>query len=281
MKKIKKYKLLKKIDSLLLKVGLIKKQNWENIKTVFIVSTGRTGTKFFAEFFNLFPHILALHEPKPDFLKVAVKYAQNKIDFNKAVKIIERNRRIFYKDIKRQNCNIYIESNNRFFSLLKPLKKAFPEAKIIYIVRDGRNYVSSGMSRQWYKPQDKQTRLRADMFYDDKFYNKWKKMSRLEKIAWRWQKKDSFIYNDFKDIDDAIKIKFEEIFNTQKKDGIYKINRFIGIDDEITKKYLNLFGDKKININKKKYPKWQKWDKKDKINFDKIAAKNMKKHNYY
>ena len=38
-------------------------------RMIFVLSTGRTGTKFLAEYFNNnYPDITALHEPKPSYL---------------------------------------------------------------------------------------------------------------------------------------------------------------------------------------------------------------------
>ncbi len=259
-----------------------KQQDMGDIVPVFIVSTGRTGTKFFSVFFNYFNNILALHEPYPDFRKLSVNYARGKVSFNAAAKQIEKNRRLINYELKKKKINIYIESNNRFFSLLKPLRAVFPGAKIIYIVRDGRDYVRSGMSRNWYTASDKNTRLRADMFPGDPYYEKWNKMNRFEKIAWRWQKKDGIIHDDIKTLDNTIKVTFEDIFLHPDNIGIYDITRFMGIDDAVVAERLEKTKNQKINTNPKHaIPAWKSWDEEMKKAFDEIAASHMKVHYDY
>ncbi|MBE9117842.1 sulfotransferase [Lusitaniella coriacea LEGE 07157] len=275
---------IQRIDKKLLRYGLLGKQNWGAIDKVFIVSTGRTGTKFFAKFFSFFPSTLSLHEPNPSCLKLAVDYAQELVSYDTAVKTIEENRRVLGRSAKRLDAKLYIESNNRFFSLLKPLREVFPDAKIVYIVRDGRDYVRSGMARWWYTEEDRGSRLRADMFPSDPYASKWEEMSRFEKIAWRWQKKDGLINKNFQYLDNAIKVTFEDIFKSPDRKGLFEITRFIGIPDSEVQYHLDesKIGDKKVNTNRKEViPKWQNWSDEMKHEFDAIAGEHMKLHYAY
>ncbi|MDZ7721311.1 MAG: sulfotransferase [candidate division KSB1 bacterium] len=276
------YRSIREIDTLFLKAELVPEQDWSNINKVFIVSTGRTGTMFFAKFFNLFPAVQSLHEPCPDFLDLALDYAQGRVSFESAAREIEKHRRVRCREHKRRNLDLYIESNNRYFSLLKPLRHVFPDAKIIYIVRDGRDYVRSGISRIWYKTTDTSPRLRADMFPSDPYYAQWDQMDRFAKIAWRWQKKDGFIHRDFQDLDNTLKVKFEDIFHDPERKGLYEITRFIGITDEQTRHYLNKMGNRKVNTKSQKaIPRWSDWDDHMKRVFDEIAADHMRLHYDY
>ena len=267
------------VDTRLLKHDRLPEQNWNTIPQVFIVSTGRTGTLFFARYYNLFPGLRSLHEPRPDFKELAIAYAQGHVPFKTAVREIERQRRPHYRELRRRGISLYIESNNRFFSLLNPLRAAFPESKIVYIVRDGRDYVRSGLSRNWYTPGDTEPRLRADMFPDDPWSDQWESMDRFQKIAWRWRKKDGFIQKDFEHLDNAVKVTFEDIFLDPDKKGLYRINRFIGIPDKDTRRYLKRMGGRKVNTNTQKpIPKWTMWDAEMTRKFDEIAGEHWRLH---
>ena len=273
------YRTGRSIDTKLLHSGRLAQQNWTSIPQVFIVSTGRTGTLFFTKYYNLFPGLRSLHEPRPDFKELAIEYAQGRVTVDTAVREIERNRRPHYRELRRRGIRLYIESNNRYFSLLKPLRVAFPHCKIVYIVRDGRDYVRSGLSRNWYTAGDQEPRLRADMFPGDPWSDQWRHMDRFQKIAWRWCKKDGFIWQDFQELDNALKVTFEDIFLDPGKKGLYRINRFIGISDEETTRYLKRMGSRKVNTNAEKpIPKWNKWDAEMMRKFDDIAGVHWKVH---
>lgn len=272
-------------------LGFFNGMNWEGINTNFIVSTGRTGTEFLARFFNsLSSDIDARHEPDPDFLKLGVEYAKGKVFFEKACRIIKKGRLWICDEVKKRDKNIYIEANNRFFSLIPVLRKVFPKAKIIHIVRDGRDYVRSVMNRNYYTPQDKiyykkDLRLQAIDFPEDLYNNKWKNMSRFEKCCWEWVKKDSFIHETIKDDPLAETFKFEDIF--YKKDGIEKVwqmGDFMNLDvdrDYLEYQWKELI-DKKINLSKTyKFPGWDKWDEKMRKQFMDIAGGHVKKYGYH
>lgn len=248
----------------------------------FIVSTGRTGTKFFRHFFRRLDRVFACHEPIPDFLREGIACAAGKIPREKMRRMIERNRRVLLTRAVLRGSRIYVESNNRCFSLLKPLHAAFPEAGIIHIVRDGRDYVRSGMSRNWYRDQDRTPRLKADMFPDDPWCKCWSSMERFEKIAWRWQKKDGFITRDLPAFDRRLEVKFEDIFLNPGQEGLFRITRFMGIADADAQRALEEMGTWKPNSTKRHaIPKWPEWDAEMTKKFDRIAGEHMQRHAYY
>lgn len=270
------------IDRVKMHLRLIQPIDWNNINKYFIISTGRTGTKFLAKFFNEIGNSIAVHEPNPDFLKLAINYAQNQVKKEEAKEKLDLYRRPLAKKMKRSSFNNYIESNNRLFSLIKPLTDVYENLEIIHIVRDGRDYVRSGMSRDWYTPNDNELRLKSSMFSDDPYFNIWDKMSRFEKICWRWQKKDNFIYEDLKKVENFIRIKFRDIFNSKDHNGLFKIADYVGISKTKTAKMIDEMINEKVNNNKKyEIPRWPEWSKNKRKKFNQIAGKHMNKYFEY
>jgi len=279
-----------RINYLKTKLGFFRKASWEGVKVVFIISTGRTGTRFLARFFRSFsPAIDSRHEPDPDFLKLGVGYARDKVSLEDAVTVI-RERRLWIADsMRKNNKNIYIESNNRYFSLIPILWGIFPQAKIIHIVRDGRDVVRSTMNRDFYTPRDgiyfrKKLRLQATDFLKDPYCDKWSSMTQFEKCCWHWVRKDGFINQAIKGDSRAITVKFRDIFNKESNyQGLWEIVNFmgIGIDKDIFKKQCSLAMDKKINVSKREeFPSWQKWSQEQREQFMNIAGEYMKLYGY-
>jgi len=270
-------------ERVLAQLNLLPPSDLEKITPIFIISTGRTGTKFLADLLNTFENIYSVHEPIPDFLGLGIKYAKKEISLEKAIQIIEQNRRHLFKDAIRKKSKIYIESNNRLFSLIKPINNLFKKNKIIHIVRDGRDFVRSCMSRpygNYYSDNDPYERITAKNFKNDYYYESWDSFSEFEKICWLWQKKDSMINDDTRGNSNAITVGYEEIFNKENNyKGIFKIIKILGIDEEeAVNKFLKM---KNNRINKsKKYaiPHWTKWDKNMINSFNEIAGKHMKNY---
>ena len=64
---------------------------WKEINPKFIISNGRTGTKFLSHFFNtLSNEIDARHEPSPSILKLRHQFGVEKISLEKALKKLKR-----------------------------------------------------------------------------------------------------------------------------------------------------------------------------------------------
>lgn len=78
----------------------------------------------------------------------------------------------------------YIESNNRLYSFINPLREIQPNAKFIHVVRDGREVVRSDMSRNFCTDMYKRYRIAASYFPNDPYYNSLDQMDRFEKICW-------------------------------------------------------------------------------------------------
>lgn len=267
-------------------------QDWDDIQKIFIISTGRTGTQFLARLFNSSPDISAHHEPIPDFLKLGTSFARGELDEAKVGSTVRRGRRAIARKLRHKNIVTYVESNNRLFSLIPILRREFINYKIVHVVRDGRDYVRSGMSRPWYSNDDfylpnrwfthmlSPRRLRACDFPEDPYASKWHKMSIFEKICWRWQKKDGFIYEATNGYNDAITVTFKKLFKTEDYRGLKRICDFTKLPYELHRTIFDRMKSNRINSTTTyALPKWTNWTKKQKTTFDHIAGAHMR--NYF
>jgi hypothetical protein len=121
-------------------------------QVVFVLSSGRCGSRSVSAAFEGIEDVVARHEPEPHLMREARTYCvDRKVDGNFelpwAVNTI-RNSRHFVKDILKDHH--YIESTPALSIFALPLVKVFPEAHLVHLIRDGRNVVRSGMSLAWY-----------------------------------------------------------------------------------------------------------------------------------
>lgn len=277
--KINRYKAI--CFAKLAELGLIGFVDTTKLNKYFLISTGRTGTRFLANFLNLFEINYAVHEPLPNLLAEGNDFARNRISAEEIKKKYLAGRQIYFKEIlKNRQIKKYIESNNRLYSFIPVIRELYPESKFIHVVRDGRDVVRSGMSRHFYTKQDKTYRISADLIPDDPYFEKWNNMDQFEKICWWWQKKDSMIFNDTYSFEDSILIKFEEIFNQRDGyPGIKRILSFLNIEnvsDDFIKSKI-----KKVNETKSfAVDHWKNWDEDKLKKFDTIAGNHMRKLGY-
>ena len=237
-----------------------------------------------AHLFSKDSRILSLHEPHPSMLDISNKYIKGFVNESEVIKEFKHKRYFYFRKAQLEKKELYIESNNRLYSLIPVIKEIFEDYRIIHIVRDGREVVRSGMNRKYYTNNDVffKKRIMALDFKNDEYYSQWNEMSSFEKTCWWWQKKDSIIYSQVKNCEKARTYKYEELFFSNDAQLFEELIRFIGIDDVTSqKKYFLQNRNKKINKNNlNNFPKWNEWNDEQKNKFNLIAGEHMQEMGY-
>ena len=76
------------------------------------------------------------HEKNPDFNAVGVAHFDHPMNERRLASLLRYTR-----------WDVFLEANNRLFSLARPLHRAFPGARFMHLHRDGREAVRSALSR--------------------------------------------------------------------------------------------------------------------------------------
>lgn len=213
---------------------------------------------------------------------------QKKISSDDAVEELIRRRGHF---IDSQPGKIYIESSSAYYGLIDVLPNAFANHKVIFIVRNGRDWVQSKMNFGNMYQKGKLRSLvshtwpRAADIIDDPYRSSWESMSRFDRICWSWRTLNEYAINTIKSNPDARMIRFEDIFISPGR--IYNIRdlldflfSFPGVDQiENMSKYINYF-DNKIHASTKRFPAWEEWPEVQKSSFIEICGPLMESLNY-
>lgn len=114
--------------------------------TAFIVSSGRTGTKFLAGFFRAsLPGVLALHEPAPTHhLRILGNaHVAGHLSRSRMAAVLRLSRASL---LRRRGGRDYIESNPFLFGFSGVLGAVFDNPRIFHLVRDPREFVRSSLN---------------------------------------------------------------------------------------------------------------------------------------
>ncbi|MBN1996433.1 sulfotransferase domain-containing protein, partial [candidate division KSB1 bacterium] len=220
--------------------------------SIFIVSGGRTGTAFFTKLFNTSSNLTsAYHEPENiDYfnlteIKTKSKHfglcnltvrklcgrwgitnlsnqrMAGKISVTEAAQKLLDQRRTF---IEGQDAEIYVESSYHFYGLIDIIPLIFENYKIVYIVRDPRDWVRSHMDKkEWYHFTNPATlfgtRISPRLIGDTRYTAQWKSMDRFEKLCWAWQMINSYALDMIKKTgsENIQYMRFEDIFAAGNK----------------------------------------------------------------
>lgn len=276
---------------------LVKGYNWKKIQPIFIISTGRTGTQFFAELFSKgFKRVYAVHEPPPDLLELSLSFISNKISFKGGLGELRRLRMSLCKQVLLGKNSHYVESNTNIAFMIPLLKAFFPNYKMIHVIRDGRDYVRSAFSKVIFptqnnqptmlfmSPEDHRDRLQAPDLPSDPYNKCWDDLSRFQRICWYWITVNTIIEQAVEGDSRVLRVKYEDIFSEESGiEGVLKIIDFMGVADQMifTQQDLKDFFRKKINYTEKYLlPSWDGWTTEQKRFFIEIASEKMKNYGY-
>lgn len=231
-------------------------------KPVFFLSTGRCGTKWFAEVLDLSKEVKSNHEPIPTFSMQSAYLFQmwnnsaipteEKVEITKNIFTAgrEQHLRYAYKCEKR-----YIETNNQLTFFAPGLAEMFPDAQFVHLYRHPGEVVRSGMRRGWFADNESATakiiRPRPDSGVP------WESYSQIQKIAWVWKTTNAFIEEFLKGIDQHRKLSFD--FNTKSLISVKGMVDFLGLDipeHQISKK-LNVRVNRQTTGKVLKYEEWE------------------------
>ena len=113
----------------------------------FVASTGRSGSTTIANLLNDHPDIIAKHEPRLSLVKLSTEYAHGILSRAQTKARLERmflDGSVFHED------RVYVESDLKYFNLFPILSEIFPEARFVWLVRNGYDVVTSTYARSWF-----------------------------------------------------------------------------------------------------------------------------------
>jgi hypothetical protein len=153
---------------------------------VFVPSTGRSGTTTMARLLSGHPEIRCRHERRRQLIRLSTELAHGVVDEAAA----EAELHAIYVASGAYRAPIYGDSDHRLFNLIGILGRVLPEAKFVWLVRDGRDVVASTTARGWYDAEYTsgtwgEYRLRGDAAGEVEAAE-WGAMTPFAKNCWYW-----------------------------------------------------------------------------------------------
>ncbi|MFB6258638.1 MAG: sulfotransferase [Flavobacteriales bacterium] len=240
------------------------------MRPVFILSTGRTGTDFFTRLFNeVVPEAWSLHEPRPAFRRRGQKLLAgppSRFDIE-----YFRIPRMYWNRKRREE--LYVETNYHLFACIPLIRKAFPEAFIVHIVRDGREVVTSWLNKWRYVNNVHMTPFHFPDHPDQAHWDEW---DPLERNAWFWRTVQEVVERDGVDLT----LSFERTFKGEQN-GVYELLETLGERISYDPEEVQALLGEKVNPRPRGFfPPYPEWPDHWKRNFERIAGRKMQELGY-
>ena len=169
--------------------------------TFFVLTTGRSGSVAVARTLTQHPGCVCTHESQPWLIEESTRYAYGEV----VAEVVEQRLREAFGGFS-SGPGARGEADQKLSFVTGPLERAFPDARWIWLLRDGRDAVASMLSHHygWYSEADADPdwqratgaadpnaelwmkhRIRGDMA-GDLAPDQWATMSQFEKCCWYW-----------------------------------------------------------------------------------------------
>jgi hypothetical protein len=163
----------------------------------FILNTGRSGSQTLAQVLTQAPACVCLHEPHPRIIELSSRFRYGAVDGRRVADVL-RSRPLV-------EAEVYGETANRLALVVPVLRAVFPDARLVWLVRDGRSYVASQLQRGAFGAHDRhhptewtRWRLRGDLAGEvDPAV--WRAADPFEKLCWQWSAVNRWIEHDTAD----------------------------------------------------------------------------------
>lgn len=246
----------------------VERNNWENVRPCFVLSTGRSGTLQLNSLLSLSPIAYAVHQPKPELIRASKRAYEEIFKFPEIFEETFKSAREEMVFEAMQRNKIFVETNNRITFFAPIIPKVFPNAIFIHLVRHPADFVRSGIRRNWYSGKHDHDIGRI-VPTDSQVRQKWGTWSNIEKMGWLWNETNQFIENFIATIDskNVLFVKAEQLFsNPDITKSIYAFLNLTNPNMRYIKKQLK----KPVNVQRKgSFPKLKDWNMEDR---QKLAA---------
>lgn len=188
---------------------------------VYLLSTGRTGTQFFEDYFNQTSAALCRHEPWPSrrFKFLSNLYLNQKVSSRRVGKIYQNSRKKLFRSLQGRT---YIESSNFLFGCMAPLREVSGGLKVIHLVRHPASYISSHLGKGFWRGHKRFFARRVPYWLER--LNVEDRSDPMQLLAARWNYVNRQIGSYSADFP-YLRVRFEDLFSEDPETSSGTLNR--------------------------------------------------------
>lgn len=258
-----------------------------NLRSLLILSTGRTGTKYLAKTLKkIIPNADVYHEAGERSRWINILSHAHQAGLVPAKLPLLAWQKIILPDLQRAQTSkdFYIDANNHIYLFAVNNPELYPNLRVVHIIRDPREYVRSHVN--WSR-----TRLKSFIannlvpfwqptgyFLGDIPFFSWVRMSQIERFAWVWKFKNLYI-NRLAELGiPYLRLKFEDLFlSADSVDVFHRMLAFFEVDiPDNLRDYI----DEPINVSKQRLQSWMEWPVSTCRRIDQLCGSEMREYGY-
>lgn len=256
------------------------------MRIAFVIGSHRTGTKALANFFkDSFRNVTSYHQYNGmRFTNIFTTMYVEKLLPQKVFDVLVYF--ILIRRIKRHHSEYYIEVSGLNYIAANNTKKYFPDVKVIHIIRDPRDFVTSflnwvhGRWKSWIAHNLTPFWNVNGYLVGEMSKTEWNTIDEFERYCWYWKYKNQKILDLYsEDKENFITFRFEDLVSSSdNKKSLEELLTFIGLP--FLPGCEEYFRTKQNMSNKQYVPRWRSWNNTQCKQLEKICGQLMKQYNY-
>jgi len=257
----------------------------KDTQPILIISTGRTGTIFFARLFaDLYPDSASHHErgasrPIQILTNLYFSCLLPKSGLKTAWRIFKGN------EIETCEKPFHIDANSFLYGLAALAPELYPNLKVLHIIRDPRSYVTSHLNFQLQKRTSFIANYFIPFWQPNPFLvgeiplTKIFGFTRFEKYCWIWNFKNRVMDGLENTPTPYMRVRFEDLFNTANPEELFgQVTDFLGLPRMAGIR--NKFREPANTSSTTAFPGWHEWTPRQCAQLDSLCGERMKKYGY-
>jgi hypothetical protein len=250
---------------------------------VLIVSTGRTGTRFVAQYLDSTYSSVDAHHITAWSTLINVLSNAHLSGFLSERCLLSIWQTLKGRSFAHTNKQVFVDSNNHLFAFASIAPRLYPGVKVVHIIRDPRTYVPSHLN--WCEQRFK-SRV-ANYFVpfwqpngfllDSMTRMQWSSLDKFERFCWVWNFKNQLMAGISELNVPYLQLKFEHLINrVHAPTEFSRLAEFIGV---VPREVVIL--SKKVNESKGKWSNdWHKWTTKQRMMLHRLCGAQMTELGY-
>ena len=205
----------------------------------FVMSTGRSGTQTLSEMFKMAENARVWHHPQPYMIQETLGAYRDEIDIGPT---FWAGRGQIIREAWDQGL-IHGETDHNMTPFCGEIARAVPGAKFLILVRDPREFVRSGMRRNYYRGVGEWEEGRLRPRQDEEHFAEWSARSQFEQVCWLWRETYAHIEALRSEIGDdrVCVVRFEDLIaGPETTEKLFDFLGLNGFDEQQARQILNL-----------------------------------------
>lgn len=251
---------------------------------ILILSTGRTGTIFLARLFGeLYPNVASYHErgnSRPIQVVTNLHFAH--LLPKNAIKFVWKS--LKGKEISTCEKEYHLDANNFLYGLATLSPELYPKLKVLHIVRDPRDYVTSQLNFSRQKKTSFIANYLVPFWQPNPFLigelpiRRMLKFSRFEKYCWVWDFKNRVMSRMENSTTPYLRVRFEDLFSANPEPVFQQVTDFFGFPP--VKNIREKFREPANSSNPTNFPEWREWTPSQAVQLDSLCRTQMQSWGY-